>query len=51
MNFTHHLQFKIGEEVKPAILEFIEVFYRRQRLHQTLGHQLPAEFERRAGVS
>ena len=48
---VHHLQFKTREEAKSAIFEFIEVFYNRQRLHQTLGYLSPAEFERRAGVS
>jgi putative transposase len=48
---VHHLQFKTREEARTAIFEYIEVFYNRQRLHQTLGYQSPAEFERRAGVS
>ena len=48
---THHLHFHTREETKSAIFEFIEVFYNRQRLHQTLGYLSPAEFERRAGVS
>lgn len=48
---THHLQFHTREEAKTAIFEFIEVFYNRQRLHQTLGYLSPAEFEQRAGVS
>lgn len=48
---THHLQFTTREEARTAIFEYIEVFYNRQRLHQTLGYRSPAEFERRAGVS
>jgi transposase InsO family protein len=48
---THHLQFNTREEARTAIFEYIEVFYNRQRLHQTLGYLSPAEFERRAGVS
>jgi putative transposase len=48
---THHLQFHTREEAKTAIFEYIEVFYNRQRLHQTLGYLSPAEYERRAGVS
>ena len=47
---THHCVFKTREEAKTAIFEYIEVFYNRQRLHQTLGYLSPAEFERRAGV-
>lgn len=48
---VHHVQFKTREEARTAIFEYIEVFYNRQRLHQTLGYLSPAEFERRAGVS
>jgi transposase InsO family protein len=48
---VHHVQFKTREEAKTAIFEYIEVFYNRQRLHQTLGYLSPAEFERRAHVS
>jgi len=48
---THHLLFNTREEARTAIFEYIEVFYNRQRLHQTLGYLSPAEFERRAGVS
>jgi putative transposase len=45
---VHHVQFKTREEARTAIFEYIEVFYNRQRLHQTLGYRSPAEFERRA---
>jgi len=46
----HHVQFKTREEARTAIFEYIEVFYNRQRRHQTLGYLSPAEFERRAGI-
>ena len=48
---VHHLQFRTREEAQTAIFEYIEVFYNRQRLHQTLGYLSPAEFERHAAVS
>ena len=48
---VHHVQFKTREEARTAIFEYIEVFYNRQRLHQTLGYLSPAEFERRADVA
>ncbi len=32
---------------RTAVFEFIEVFYNRQRLHSSIGHISPAEFERR----
>ena len=48
---VHHVQFKTREEARCAIFEYIEVFYNRQRLHQTLGYLSPTEFERRTAVS
>ena len=47
---VHHATFHTRDEARTAIFEYIEVFYNRQRLHQTLGYLAPAEFERRAGV-
>ena len=32
-------------EARRAILEFIEVFYHRPRLHSSLGYLSPAEYE------
>jgi putative transposase len=48
---VHHVQFKTREEARTAIFEYIEVFYNRQRLHQTLGYLSPTEFERCTAVS
>jgi putative transposase len=47
---VHHATFQSREEARSAIFDYIEVFYNRQRLHQTLGYVAPVEFERRAGV-
>ncbi len=47
---VHHATFQSREEARTAIFEYIEVFYNRERLHQTLGYLAPAEYERRAGV-
>jgi putative transposase len=47
---VHHSTFHTREEARTAIFEYIEVFYNRQRLHQTLGYVAPADYERRAGV-
>jgi putative transposase len=33
------------QEARTAILEYIEVFFNRERLHSTLGYRSPAEFE------
>ena len=32
-------------EARAEVFEFIEVFYNRQRLHQTLGYVSPEQFE------
>lgn len=37
--------FKTREEAKAAIFDYIEVFYNRQRLHQTLNYKTPEQFE------
>jgi putative transposase len=43
---TWHRNFKTREEAKAAIFDYIEVFYNRRRLHETLDHVSPFEFER-----
>lgn len=37
--------FKTREEARSAIFDYIEIFYNRQRLHQTLNYQSPEQFE------
>lgn len=37
--------FKTRSEAQAAIFEYIEVFYNRNRLHQTLGYRTPTDFE------
>ena len=37
--------FKTRQEAKTAIFEFIEVFYNRQRSHQTLNYRTPLDLE------
>jgi transposase InsO family protein len=44
-DLTHHRLFATREEARAAIFDFIEVFYNRQRLHQTLGDRTPIEVE------
>jgi transposase InsO family protein len=48
---VHFHNFNSREEARAAIFKYIEIFYNRQRLHQTLDYVSPVEFERRAGVS
>ncbi|TKB75073.1 MAG: IS3 family transposase [Nitrospira sp.] len=43
---VHHRQFQNQAEAQVAIVEYIERFYNRQRLHQALGYRSPEEFER-----
>lgn len=42
---VHDQDFLTREEAQAAVGEFIEVFYNRQRLHQTLGYVSPVQFE------
>ncbi len=44
---VHDHTFHTPEEAQAAVFEFIEVFYNRQRLHQTLGYVSPLQFEAR----
>lgn len=45
---VHDQTFHTREEAQVAVFEFIEVFYNRQRLHQTLGYVSPVHFEERS---
>jgi putative transposase len=42
---TYHCDYKIREEAKNSIFEYVEVFYNRIRLHSTLGYVSPEDFE------
>ncbi|MCP5268784.1 MAG: IS3 family transposase [Zoogloeaceae bacterium] len=48
---VHHRDFHTRDEARAAIFEYIEVFYNRQRRHQTLGYLSPMQFEQQAGVA
>lgn len=41
----HHCDFHTHDSARAAIFDYIEVFYNRQRRHQTLGYLSPAQFE------
>lgn len=41
----HHADFSSREAARAAIFSYIELFYNRQRIHQTLGYVSPAAFE------
>lgn len=40
------INFTTREEARAAIFDYIEVFYNRQRIHQTLNYQTPEQFEK-----
>ena len=44
---AHHCIFATREEARAAIFSYIELFYNRQRIHQSLGYQSPQKFEDR----
>ncbi len=41
------ISFQTRDDASRDIFAFIEGFYNRQRLHQSLGYLTPLEFERR----
>lgn len=42
---VHGQWFQDREQARTAIFDYIEVFYNRQRIHQSLGYRSPVEFE------
>lgn len=44
--WVHHQDFKTREEAKLAIFDYIECFYNRNRIHQSMGYRTPDEVER-----
>jgi transposase InsO family protein len=42
---VHHADFSNRENARAAIFSYIELFYNRQRIHQTLGYVSPVAFE------
>jgi putative transposase len=41
----HHAEFSSRENARAAIFSYIELFYNRRRIHQTLGYVSPVAFE------
>ncbi|MGH7259778.1 MAG: IS3 family transposase [Nitrospiraceae bacterium] len=41
----HNRDYQTRDEARTEVFEFIEVFYNRQRLHQTLDYVSPVQFE------
>jgi putative transposase len=46
----HHRSFRSRNDARAAIFEYIEVFYNRQRRHQSLDFMSPVDYESEAGV-
>lgn len=44
---TWHCRFQTRDEAKAAVFDYIEVFYNRQRLHETLDYVSPVRYEER----
>ena len=42
----HHRDFKTRDEARAAIFDYIELFYNRKRIHQSLGYRTPEQVER-----
>ncbi|MGL4234041.1 MAG: IS3 family transposase, partial [Casimicrobium sp.] len=42
---VHHCDYATRAQAKLSIFDYIELFYNRQRIHQSLGYQTPAQFE------
>jgi transposase InsO family protein len=49
--FVHVQDFVTREVAKTAIVEWIEVFYNRQRIHSTLSYLSPVQFEQQYWLS
>jgi transposase InsO family protein len=44
--WVHHHDFMTREDAKLAIFDYIECFYNRNRIHQSLGYRTPDEVEK-----
>jgi putative transposase len=43
----HHCLFTTREDARAVIFSYFELFYNRQRIHQSLGYLSPEKFEER----
>jgi transposase InsO family protein len=42
---VHHRDYKTRDEARTEIFEYIELFYNRKRLHQSLNYQTPVKYK------
>jgi transposase InsO family protein len=45
LELIYRQEFAGSTQLRPALFDYIEVFYNRQRLHSALGYRSPADFE------
>jgi transposase InsO family protein len=48
---VHHTLYEDRDQARSAIFDYMELFYNRQRLHESLGFVSPAHFEAMASVA
>lgn len=46
-----YLRHRTRDQARGEIFEYIEVFYYRNRLHQSLGYQSPSDYEKMQAVA
>lgn len=42
---VHHCDFRTRDDARSAIFEYIELFYNRKRIHQSMGYRTPVQVE------
>ena len=45
LEWIYRREFRDAGQLRPALFDYIEVFYNRQRRHSALGYQTPADWE------
>ena len=42
---VHHCDYHTRDQARSEIFEYIELFYNRKRIHQSLNYQTPMQYE------
>jgi len=48
VELVHRYRFKMRDEAKQIIFEYIEAYYNRKRMHSSLGYMSPFDYEKRS---
>ena len=48
---TYHCDYTNRDDARVSLFDYIEVFYNRQRIHQTLGYKTPVQYEMMKNVA